>query len=117
MDEQDLVAVLGSEEGLPRAALVAAAEQRDRLAPRFIRLIEDYLDLPLAQRPEKTPIFFIFHLLGDWREKAAYRTLARLLHLAATTITYLTAISYPRLRYPACRFSAMRASMATPLST
>ncbi len=81
MDEQDIVAALSREEGLPRAALVAAASQRDQLAPRFIRLIEDYLDLPGSERPDKTPIFFIFHLLGDWREKPAYRSLARLLHL------------------------------------
>jgi hypothetical protein len=28
-----------------------------------------------------TPLFFIFHLLGEWRQKAAYRPLARLLRL------------------------------------
>jgi uncharacterized protein YchJ len=89
MDEQDIVAALSCEEGLPRAALAAASEQRDRLAPRFIRLIEDYLDLPAPERPEKTPIFFIFHLLGDWREKSAYRSLARLLRLPDKEIGHL----------------------------
>lgn len=89
MDEQDILAAFSSADGLPRAALVATADQRDRLAPRFIRLIEDYLDLPEAERPDKTPIFIIFHLLGDWREKAAYRSLTRLLHLPDKEIGHL----------------------------
>lgn len=45
-NEPVIVVALSSDNGLPRAALLAAAEQRDRLAPRFMRLIEDYLDLP-----------------------------------------------------------------------
>jgi hypothetical protein len=55
----------------------AAATDRTRLAPRFIGLIEEFLTLLPAERPKQTPWSFIFHLLGDWREEAAYRTGAR----------------------------------------
>ncbi|MGA6967742.1 MAG: DUF1186 domain-containing protein, partial [Xanthobacteraceae bacterium] len=45
--------------------------------PIFLRAIESYLSDrdPAAQEA----LFFIFHLLGGWREKSAYRPLARLL--------------------------------------
>ena len=80
MDEHSILAAF-SQDGLPRAALRAAAADRTRLAPRFIALIEEFLTLPPAERPKQTPFFFIFHLLGDWREEAAYRTLAKFLRL------------------------------------
>jgi hypothetical protein len=47
----------------------------------FLEEIETYLALEPAGRAKPTPLFFIFHLLGEWREKAAYRSLARLLRL------------------------------------
>src|SRR5712671_3590430 len=43
--------------------------------------IETYLALAPAGRAKPTPLFFIFHLLGEWREKAAYRPLTRLLRI------------------------------------
>jgi hypothetical protein len=39
-----------------------------------------------AARSKSTPLFFIFHLLGEWREKAAYRPLARLLRLPRSEV-------------------------------
>jgi hypothetical protein len=68
MDSEMIVAQLSGCKGLPRKALRAAVADRVLLAPRFIGIIEDYLALPAAERPVETPIFFIFHLLGDWRE-------------------------------------------------
>src|SRR5947209_5227130 len=68
-------------EGLPREALKAATAQRDEILPLFIEEIETFLALEPAAREKLTPLFFIFHLLGEWREKAAYRPLARLLSL------------------------------------
>jgi len=44
----------------------------------FLREIDSYLALDSTDRAKPTPLFFIFHLLGEWREKAAYRPLARL---------------------------------------
>ena len=68
-------------EGLPREALKAATAQREEMLPLFIEEIETFLALKPAAREKSTPLFFIFHLLGEWREKAAYRPLARLLRL------------------------------------
>jgi hypothetical protein len=51
------------------------------MLPLFLKEIETYLALEPAERVKPTPLFFIFHLLGEWRGKAAYRPLARLLRL------------------------------------
>jgi hypothetical protein len=55
--------------------------QRLQMVSLFIKEIDAYLALEPAVRAKQTPLFFIFHLLGEWREKAAYRPLARLLRL------------------------------------
>jgi hypothetical protein len=68
---------------LPREALQAASAQRLALVPKFLGLIEDYLGREPAARARRTPLFFVFHLLGEWREKTAYRPLARLLRCPA----------------------------------
>jgi hypothetical protein len=67
--------------GLPKEALKAATAQREEMLPLFIEEIEAFLALKPAAREKPTPLFFIFHLLGEWREKAANRPLARLLRL------------------------------------
>src|SRR5258708_17565062 len=51
------------------------------MVPLFLEEIETYLALEPAARAKPTPLFFVFHLLGEWREKAAYGPLARLLKL------------------------------------
>src|SRR5215472_7825999 len=53
------------------------------MLPLFLNEIDTYVALEAAERVGPTPLLFIFHLLGEWREKAAYRPLARLLRLAA----------------------------------
>jgi uncharacterized protein len=81
MDVRAILHELTQAEGLPREALKAASAQRGEIVPVFLKEIEDYLALKPAARSKSTPLFFIFHLLGEWREKAAYRPLARLLRL------------------------------------
>jgi hypothetical protein len=81
MDAQAILHELTHAEGLPRLALKAASAQRDEMVPLFVREIEAFLTLEPAARAKPTPLFFIFHLLGEWREKVAYRPLARLLRL------------------------------------
>jgi hypothetical protein len=81
VDPEAIIAHLNQAKGLPKEALRAAAAHRTLLVPRFIQVIEDHLALPPSERPQKTPLFFIFHLLGDWREATAYRPLLRLLRL------------------------------------
>ena len=51
--------------GLPTEALQAASAQRAELLPKFLGVIEDYLGQEPAARANPTPLFFIFHLLGD----------------------------------------------------
>ena len=79
MDAAEIIRQLTHAEGLPKLALRAASEQRAEMVPVFLAEIDSYLDLAPSERAKPTPLFFIFHLLGDWREKSAYRPLARLL--------------------------------------
>jgi hypothetical protein len=79
MDAAAIIAQLTHSKGLPKAALQIASSRRAELVPVFLREIDSYLELDEARRGERTPLFFIFHLLGEWREKRAYRSLARLL--------------------------------------
>jgi hypothetical protein len=80
MDEHSILATFSQTDSLPRAAVRAAATDCTRLAPRFIGLIEEFPTLLPAERPKRTPLFFIFQLLGDRRD-GAYRTLAKILRL------------------------------------
>jgi hypothetical protein len=64
---------------LPREAVVAASARREEMVPIFLREIESFIATPPEGREEPSPLFFIFHLLGEWREKRAYRPLAHLL--------------------------------------
>jgi len=79
MDAREILDRLTHAEGLPREALKAAAERREEMVPVFLGAIEGYLALEPAARAKPTPLFFICHLLGDWRETSAYGPLARLL--------------------------------------
>ncbi len=81
MDAQAILHELAHAAGLPREALKAASAQRGEMVPLFLEEIETCLALEPAARAKPTPLFFVFHLLGEWREKAAYRPLARLLKL------------------------------------
>ena len=81
MEPEKILHELTYADGLPREALKAASAQRGEMVPLFLEEIETYLALEPAARAKPTPLFFIFHLLGEWREKAAYRPLARLLRL------------------------------------
>jgi hypothetical protein len=66
-------------EGLPRDALRAAAERRADMVPLFVQQIENYVQTGSTGHDCDAPLFFIFHLLGDWREASAYGVLTRLL--------------------------------------
>ena len=62
---------------LPEQALRAASGERRLLVPEFIGLIERFADGGLIEDGEG--LLLIFHLLGEWREKSAYRPLLGLL--------------------------------------
>lgn len=73
-------------EDLPKEALRAASARRAEMTPLFLDEIEKYLAASSEERDDSTPLFFIFFLLGEWREKTAYRSLARLLRISSDDI-------------------------------
>ncbi len=79
MDASTILHELTHAEGLPKEALEAATEQRTEMVPLFLRETEDYLAATGDSRAKPTPLFFVFHLLGEWRETSAYGPLLRLL--------------------------------------
>jgi hypothetical protein len=78
MDAAQILHRLGTDDGLPVDALRAASADRTAVAPVFIQAIEQHL-AGRATPETKNALFFAFHLLGEWREKSAYRPLAALL--------------------------------------
>ena len=78
-------------EGLPREALRAAAERRADMVPLFVQQIERYIQAGSIRHATDAPLFFVFHLLGDWRETSAYRVLARLLSCPSNHLDALIA--------------------------
>jgi hypothetical protein len=64
---------------LPKDALRLAGEIRERCVPAFLAEIDRFVARPDEIGGRADVIFFIFHVLGEWRETAAYRPLVRLL--------------------------------------
>jgi Protein of unknown function (DUF1186)/SEC-C motif len=78
---QEILEGLSREDGLPVETIRAAEADRAAVIPAFLQAVEHYVSRDEAARTKPWPIFFIFHLLGSWREKSAYRLLAQLLNL------------------------------------
>ena len=78
MDAAQILDRLAFQERLPVEAIRAAEADRASVVPVFLNAIEQYLSDD-ADPSVQDSLFFIFHLLGSWREKSAYRPLARLL--------------------------------------
>lgn len=79
MEPAAILVQLAKTQDLPRDALRAATQRRAQMVPLFLAEIERYLAAEASERARETPLFFIFHLLGEWQETSAYRPLARLL--------------------------------------
>jgi hypothetical protein len=77
MEPAQLIAQLAAQDRVPVEAIRAARADRTRMTPVFVEAIEQYVSG--NDRSTLDSVFFIFHLLGEWREKSAYRPLARLL--------------------------------------
>ncbi len=86
MDPAAILDELLRSQDLPREALRAAAARRADMVPLFVDRIETYLQTGTTGQTGDAPFFFIFHLLGDWRETSAYRTLARLLRCPSSQV-------------------------------
>ena len=77
---EEILDALNAPDILPVEAIRAAERQRDVVAPALIEIVKGYI----ATKPRPAvegALFFIFHMLGSWRETAAYRPLAKLLTL------------------------------------
>src|ERR1700712_8683 len=84
MDPMKVIEELSVEGRLPVEAIRAAQADREKMIPVFLRTIEDFLELRGPVDPQA--LFFMFHLLGEWREKSAYWPLAVLLRLPPDVI-------------------------------
>ncbi len=69
MDAAEILDQVTHAEGLPKEALQAASAQRAELVSVFLNEIESYLAIEAADRAKPTPLFFIFHLLGECGRK------------------------------------------------
>jgi hypothetical protein len=80
---EEILDQLGSGEGLPVDAIRAADANRAAMVPLFLRTFDQAATLsPSVQ----DALFFAFHLLGQWREKSAYRPLAAFLRRPADEV-------------------------------
>ncbi len=79
MDPMQVIEKLSAADGLPVEAIRAAQANRETMVPAFLRTLDDFLELKGPADPDA--LFFIFHLLGEWREKSAYWPLAVFLRL------------------------------------
>jgi hypothetical protein len=78
MNPEQIIQRLNIEDRIPVEAIQVADADRPAAVAAFLRAIEQHLS------PDGVPVpldalFFIVHLLGEWRVKSAYRLLARLL--------------------------------------
>ena len=80
MDIKQVLEGLSESEKLPVEAIRAAQADRATMAPILVRYIDDFLSSE-GEGASPSVLFFAFHLLGEWREKSAYRPLARFLRL------------------------------------
>lgn len=79
MDPAEVIEQLSVPRRLPVEAIRAAQANRETMVPAFLGTIDDFLELRGPVDPNA--LFFMFHLLGEWREKSAYWPLAVFLRL------------------------------------
>ena len=71
---------LGAGDGLPIAAILAATDDRANVAPLLAEALARH---EARDECEGDGLFIAFHLLGQWREKSAYRDVALFLRRPA----------------------------------
>ena len=78
---EELIEALAKFEGLPIDLLHEASARREEMVPAFVEAIERRLDGKRESSDLDSALFFVIHLLAEWREQRAYRPIARLMHL------------------------------------
>jgi hypothetical protein len=84
MDTTRILNELAMSESMPVEAIAAARADRAAVAPVFVRMVEQFAAGSDVENVDA--LFIVFHLLGEWREKSAYRPLAALLRLPTDEI-------------------------------
>jgi hypothetical protein len=80
---EQILEQLGSGQGLPVDAIRDADANRAAMVPVFLRAFDQTAALSPSMQ---NALFFAFHLLGQWREKSAYRPLAAFLRRPAEEV-------------------------------
>lgn len=81
LDVDEVLFELAEHDGFPRRALESAVAHQDAVAPAFMEAIEAYLTIPDLNQGEEPAVFFMVHLLAQFRERQAYPLLMRLFSL------------------------------------
>jgi hypothetical protein len=89
MKPESIMAAFETRGPLPRAALRAAGESREAMAPMFLDYIDRLLELDVEAADDDHAFTFIYHLLAEWCETRAYRPMARLLRRDPTFVDRL----------------------------
>ena len=84
MEPTQIVHELASGEWLPVEAIEAARANRAAMVPVFVHMVEQFVAGSDVDDP--AALYLVFHLLGEWCEKSAYRPLAALLRLPTDDI-------------------------------
>jgi uncharacterized protein len=79
MTVEELLDVFTFAEDLPEAALREATARRAELVEPFLAEIERWIADTEAEPEKPSPLFYIVHLLGAWREKRAFEPICRML--------------------------------------
>ena len=85
MEAAEILREFGVLGRFPTDAVRAAREQRAVMLPVFLDAIERCID-GTATPETKEAACLIFHVLGEWREKSAYRPLVSLMRLPPDTL-------------------------------
>ena len=86
MNLDQILKELSTANELPRAALEAAIAQRDEVTPVFLEILEDFVAGGARDESQYELVFFIVHLLGEFRETRSFRPLMDLLRFDPITL-------------------------------
>lgn len=88
MDTTEILNALTHDQRFPVDAIRASDADRAAVLPVFLEAIEGFVARTPTERQQPDAVFFIFHMLGSWREKSAYWPLARLLRFAKNDVRH-----------------------------
>ncbi len=91
MTPSEIMNDLARDDIFPKAAMVAAGADRETMVPIFVDLINRLGIQPISAMKDDEVIALIpiFHMLGEWRDRRAYRPLVHLLRQPTQTLDYL----------------------------